>query len=91
MAPSVQAEFVPGNGGQPAHRLAWTGPGRADYYSATVSSMLSAWTRPREPGWISFQNKASEAVRDCVTTGSSAAALVAELNRLWPDDYRETR
>jgi multiple sugar transport system substrate-binding protein len=91
MAPAVQSEFVPTHGGQPAHRLTWTGPGRADYYAATVSSMLKAWTRPRDPGWISFQDSASEAIRDCLTTGSSAGSLVVKLNRLWPDDRGDCR
>lgn len=94
MAPEVQAVLVPAHGGQPANRNAWADPaadaGSNGYYSATLDTMLNAWTRPRTPGWIAFQDRASELVRDCVITGSPAAHLVAELNRMAADELVAT-
>jgi multiple sugar transport system substrate-binding protein len=90
LAPNVQAVLVPAHGGQPADRGAWADPiadaGSNGYYSATIDTMLSAWTRPRAPGWIAFQDRASELVRDCVSTGSPPAHLIKELNRMAADE-----
>jgi multiple sugar transport system substrate-binding protein len=83
LAEEVQTVLVPATAGQPAHRLSWERPQGplGEYCAATRASMLAAWTRPRADGWIPFQNRASELIRDCIITGSSTTTVAAELNR----------
>ncbi len=73
-------------GGQPAHAAAWE---RADiddltggFFSGTRSAMDSAWTRPREPGYVDWQNASLGVIHEALLTGDGFAAAVAELNRL---------
>ena len=93
LADDVQSELVPANGGQPAHLGAWDSPTVdtrwGGYYSATRSSIESAWIRPRRPGWIGFQDRASDLVRDGVTGAGDPRALAAELNRTFTETLAE--
>jgi multiple sugar transport system substrate-binding protein len=77
----VQTRLVPEHGGQPAHRGAWDSPG---YYRSTRSTVDAAWLRPRGPGWIAFQERASAMIRAALVTGEPAGPLAAELD----DEYR---
>lgn len=85
LADDVQRDLVTSHGGQPAHRAAWQS---ADvdarwggYYSATLSSVESAWIRPRRPGWIAFQDQGSELVRESILGQRDAHSVIHELNR----------
>lgn len=73
----VQTRLVPEHGGQPAHRGAWDAPG---YYRATRSTVDTAWLRPRKPGWIEFQERASALVRAALDTGEPPGPLAQRLD-----------
>jgi multiple sugar transport system substrate-binding protein len=93
LADDVQSDLVPASGGQPAHLAAWDSPSVdrrwGGYYSATRSSVESAWIRPRLPGWIGFQDRASELVREWVvgTAGGTALALADKLNQTFTEEF----
>jgi multiple sugar transport system substrate-binding protein len=54
---------------------AWGG-----YYSATRRSVEQAHIRPRLPGWIGLQERASDLVRAAVTGQEPPATVVARIN-----------
>lgn len=81
----VQTSLVPGAGGQPAARAAWSSAevdqAWGGYYSATRRSVDTSWTRPRYDGWVALQDEASDLVRQVLAGRASAARVVAEVNR----------
>jgi multiple sugar transport system substrate-binding protein len=80
----VQSGLVPSAGGQPAARSAWDDPAVdaawGGYYSATRRSVEQAHIRPRLPGWIGLQERASDLVRAAVTGQEPPATVVARIN-----------
>ena len=97
------AEFVAGpeyqrtqfveNGGQPAHRAAWTDPENDrrthDYFGNTLPCLDRAYLRPRYPGSLAFQDRDGGGVpiREFMMDGGDPKAVMATLNRM----YRESR
>lgn len=86
---SEPAQFgvVPQVGGQPSTLTAWSSP-RIDqrwgnFYSATLTTQLAAWRRPRYDGWIGLQHEASVALFDSIVRNDRPRAAVAEVNRLY--------
>lgn len=83
LADDVASRLVPEHGGQPAHRGAWESStvdsAWGGYYSATRSSLDTAWRRPRRPGWIAYQEQASELVRAAIVDNHTPATVAAEL------------
>lgn len=51
-------------GGQPAHHAAWSDPAADEwsggFFSATGATIAASWTRPRQPGFVGFQNEMIE-------------------------------
>lgn len=91
MSEQVQAGLAPLVGGQPSARAAWTaGDVNAqwgDFYRHTVTTLETAWVRPRRLGWVAFQDRASAIVRAGLTAGSSPERIIDMLNdleRKWP-------
>ena len=70
MSDEAQSGFIPQHDGQPSSRAAWLDPvidhESSRFYSGTLATIESSWIRPRNPGYISFQNSASATVRDVV-------------------------
>jgi multiple sugar transport system substrate-binding protein len=85
--PSVQNHLVPAAGGQPATTAAWYSPEvdrtSGGFYSATIESVLTAWVRPRNPGWIPFQDTVSGIVRDTIAGAGDSATAIARINALY--------
>lgn len=73
-------------GGQPAHRAAWEDPianrESLEFFRNTRATLEGAWVRPRHAGYMTFQVKAAERLRQALATRESGAALIAEINRL---------
>jgi multiple sugar transport system substrate-binding protein len=70
MSDEAQRDFIPRHDGQPSSRSAWLDPvldrQSCCFYSGTIATVEASWIRPRDPGYISFQNSASATVRDVV-------------------------
>jgi len=87
MSPRVQTGLIPAVGGQPSARAAWesaeVNARYADFYRNTARTLDGSWVRPRGPGWIGFQQKASAVVRAGVMDRRPPRAVVAEVNDLF--------
>ena len=85
--PGVQTTFVGGHEGQPSARRAWTDPAldarSGGFYSGTLGTIEAAWVRPRFPGYIEFQSRGSELIRDGLAARTPAGQLLARLGALW--------
>ncbi|WP_049565751.1 hypothetical protein [Streptomyces sp. SBT349] len=84
LADPVQRGLFPVTGGQPAARSAWTDPWTNDqwggFYRSTLATVERAWVRPRWPGYPSFQQAASELLREGLAEGRPHRALLDELD-----------
>ncbi|WP_424466707.1 extracellular solute-binding protein [Pseudoclavibacter helvolus] len=93
--PETQRTFIPQHDGQPGLRSAWhdaaVNEAAHDFYSGTAATIEQSWVRPRYDGYIAFQTKASELLRDAllgagasgngVTSDTTAARTAAVATR----------
>jgi len=83
-SPEIQRTLYTISGGQPGHRSAWlddeTNRLCNGFFRSTLSTLDSAWVRPRFPGFISFQDRASIIVHDYLEHGGDANAVLNHLN-----------
>lgn len=86
-SPACQRGLYVESGGQPGHRGAWldAAANRAtdDFFRRTLPTLDEAYLRPRFDGYIPFQDRAGPMVHAHLRDGGDAAAVVAELNRLY--------
>ena len=84
---STQATFIPRHEGQPSARAAWADASvdaaAGGFYSGTRATIEAAWVRPRFDGYIGFQLRASQLIRDGLAERTPHARLVAGLSELW--------
>ena len=85
--PATQTTFIPEHHGQPAARAAWTDPAldasSGGFYSGTLRTTKAAWVRPRFPGYIGFQSRGSELIRDGLAERIPGPRLLDRLDALW--------
>lgn len=80
-------------GGQPAHVSAWEDE-RLDsiaggFFSGTRATVDNSWTRPRMPGYVSWQNESLAIIHETLKRGTGFEAAIAELNRIAPEPTEE--
>ena len=72
------------SGGQPGHRAAWTDTAlnetTGEFFTNTLETLDAAWVRPRFPGFIGFQDKASLLVHKYLVAGGDAKQVIEEMN-----------
>ncbi|WP_405675119.1 extracellular solute-binding protein [Streptomyces sp. NBC_01511] len=87
MSPSVQQDLVPRTGGQPSSRAAWASDQVNDdwggFYRDTVRTLDAAWVRPRRPGWVTFQDTASQLVREGLAGEQPAETIADHVDALY--------
>ncbi|GAB2964543.1 extracellular solute-binding protein [Streptomyces pseudoechinosporeus] len=92
LADPVQRELFPVMGGQPAARAAWTDPWTNDrwggFYESTLTTVESAWVRPRHTGYPAFQEEASRLLREALTHGTPHEKLLDQLDHCH-DEHRK--
>ncbi|MEV0009026.1 extracellular solute-binding protein [Streptomyces sp. NPDC047973] len=85
----VQRDLFPMTGGQPAARTAWTGrrtdPDWRGFCHDTLTTVEDAWLRPRMPGYLAFQERASLLLREGLAERTPHRTLLDSLDS-W---YRE--
>lgn len=91
----VQTRLAPRVGGQPSARALWGAPQANhksdDFYRNTLATLEAAWVRPRRPGWIELQNRASAVIRNGLLDSAAAPRIVTALNdiyRRWLNNSR---
>ena len=81
----TQSSLYAQSGGQPGHRSAWLDPdlnaATNDFFQSTLPTLGQAWVRPRFPGFIAFQNVASDLVHEYLVHGGSPTAVLQKMNR----------
>ncbi len=89
--PMIQKTLYLQSGGQPGHRAAWLDPSvnaaSTNFFANTLPTLDSAWVRPRFPGFISFQETASNLVHNYLVRGGSESEVVDKMN----DAYAKAR
>lgn len=87
---AVQSSLYVAAGGQPGHRSAWESHGINlncnNFFTDTLPALDRAYIRPRYNGYLSFQDRAGDAVQRYLCLGGDPAKVMAELNGL----YRES-
>jgi len=86
-SPLCQRTLYFDSGGQPGH-LAAESDDRVntlcrDYFRNTLPALERAFLRPRYPGYLSFQDRAGDPVRDYMRNGGDPHAVLAKLDDLY--------
>jgi multiple sugar transport system substrate-binding protein len=85
-SPLSQAGLYFESGGQPGHRDAWVNPAvnhaANGFFRDTLATLDQAWVRPRWPGYLEFQARASLAIHDYLWRQGDAATTLAEIKRM---------
>jgi multiple sugar transport system substrate-binding protein len=86
-SPDIQSTLYYDGGGQPAHRKAWTDSytngNCLDFFKDTLKTLDNAYLRPRYSGYLYFQDRAGDIVREYVMNGGNADTAVEKLNVLY--------
>jgi multiple sugar transport system substrate-binding protein len=84
-SPVIQSNLYTNAGGQPGHRAAWKNPAlnaaTNNFFSNTLQTLDQAWVRPRFPGFIAFQEAASNLVHHYLVHGGRESEVLEDLNR----------
>ncbi|MHB1957128.1 MAG: ABC transporter substrate-binding protein, partial [Sulfobacillus sp.] len=86
-SPECQKTIYLESGGQPGHRDAWldeeANRRTGQYFRSTLPALDRAYLRPRNDGYLHFQDQAGEPVQRFLQHGGDAAQVLDELNRLY--------
>lgn len=81
----VQRTLYTHSGGQPGHRAAWLDTTlnvlTSGFFQSTLSTLDAAWVRPCFPGFIAFQDAASNLVHDYLVHGGDEAEVLNRMNQ----------
>jgi multiple sugar transport system substrate-binding protein len=85
--PVVQTTFMGAHAGQPSARGAWLDASldasSGGFYSGTLQTTEAAWVRPRFPGFIDFQRRGAEIIRDGLAERAPSPHILDRLSALW--------
>ncbi len=85
--PETQAGIYAAAGGQPGVRSAWLdealNESTAQYYRKTLPALDRAYLRPRYPGYLFFQDRASGVIHAYAKHGGDPMDVMAQLDQLY--------
>lgn len=74
-------------GGQPAHRAAWADPEvnrrASQFFRDTLPTLDDSWMRPRHAGYLGFQDRGGEIVRDFLLGKSDDLTALSALDEAY--------
>lgn len=86
---NVQKSFYTEHGGQPGHRAAWTDEKlntlTNNYFANLLPALDRAYVRPRYHGYLHFQDKAGDVVRDYLMNGGDEKKAMERLNAIYSE------
>ncbi|TCV94280.1 extracellular solute-binding protein [Biostraticola tofi] len=86
-SPDIQKTLFFDSGGQPGHRGAWldaeVNRRSLDFFKDTLATLDRSAKRPRYSGFLTFQDRAGDLVRDWVMDGGDSSATLKKLNHLY--------
>ncbi len=87
VSPKIQRTLYFEGGGQPGHRSAWTDDEcnrrSENFFRDTLRTLDESYLRPRYSGYLYFQDRAGDLVREYVKNGGKASDTIAGLNQLY--------
>ncbi|MBD1555849.1 hypothetical protein HC752_02710 [Vibrio sp. S9_S30] len=91
LSSDIQNTFIPKHAGQPSFKSAWRNTEVNQqvnhFYRHAYATVDNAYLRPRHTGYIEFQDRAAQLIREGLTNRTSSKQLVKEMNLL----YSKTR
>ncbi|WP_248927518.1 ABC transporter substrate-binding protein [Paenibacillus hamazuiensis] len=88
-SPEIQRTLYAESGGQPGHRSAWTcdetNRRTGDYFIRTLPALDRAYVRPRYNGYLHFQDRAGDHVREYMMQGGNPGEALERMKRLYRD------
>ncbi len=91
----VQRTLYARSGGQPGHRTAWTDADNnrltGDYFSRTLPALDRAFVRPRDYGYLEFQEGAGPIVHAALRSVLPDAEALDRLDALYRDTIRRSQ
>lgn len=91
VSPRIQSTLYAENGGQPGHRLAWTSERNNllthDYFKNTLSSLDDAYVRPRYDGYLHFQDKAGDPIREYLQHGGKEQEVLDIIDQIYAESF----
>ncbi|MGF1476103.1 MAG: extracellular solute-binding protein [Geminicoccaceae bacterium] len=83
----TQTRFLPANGGQPSARAAWrdetVNERWGHFYRSTFVTAEAALLRPRFDGYIRFQSRAGELIRQALAARDAPEKTLSRVRILW--------
>jgi multiple sugar transport system substrate-binding protein len=77
------------SGGQPGHRAAWldesVNAASSNFFLNTLPTLDAAFVRPSYPGYLKFQDRASDCIHSFLRDGGTANKVLETLNALLRD------
>lgn len=84
---AIQQTFYAEHGGQPGYRAAWTNKNlnhlSNNYFSNVLPALDRAFMRPRYHGFLHFQDKAGDVVRQYLMTGGNEEEALEQMNTIY--------
>jgi len=79
------------NGGQPGHLAAWkdelANRCTHDFFRNVLPAMERGYMRPRYNGYLEFQDKAGDPLRECLLFGADEEKTLDEMNRIYRNSF----
>jgi multiple sugar transport system substrate-binding protein len=83
-SPRIQSTLYAYSGGQPGYRTAWLdadlNAASNNFFANTLATLDAAWVRPRFPGFIAFQDAASNLVHHYLAHGGAESEVLSKMN-----------
>jgi multiple sugar transport system substrate-binding protein len=93
-SPCTQQTLYTASGGQPGHRSAWLDPAlnrsTNNFFANTIQTLDSAWVRPRFPGFIAFQDEASNLVHAYLLHSGRESQVLDNMNAALAKHRKQT-
>ncbi|KIO75291.1 ABC transporter substrate-binding protein [Pedobacter lusitanus] len=87
VSPNIQSGIYAGNGGQPGHRAAWLNQEvnsySHNYFADTLPALERGYMRPRYNGYLEFQDKAGDYIREYLKKGGTAQIVLNSIDHLY--------
>jgi multiple sugar transport system substrate-binding protein len=84
-SPHIQKAIYAHSGGQPGHRAAWLDQTlnavSNNFFISTLQTLDAAWVRPRFPGFIEFQEVASNLVHHYLVHGGPESSILDRMDK----------
>lgn len=91
MSPAYQVNFSPNHGGQPSSANAWSdfsvNAQANGFYSNTLETIINGWVRPRYNGYVEFQAKGSDFLRNALLGGIAPRNASREIKAMFDESF----